>query len=81
MQTLQIIQEIQQLPLAKKFYIMEQTLKSIKKEELNLQTKKSTVLYDDNTNEDFNQISYLVSEKSLATDWLSEEDSRWDKIL
>ncbi len=25
--------------------------------------------------------TYLASEKSLAKDWLSEEDSRWDNLL
>ncbi|MBL0051172.1 MAG: hypothetical protein IPP29_06435 [Bacteroidetes bacterium] len=32
-----IVQEIQRLPLAKRFWVMEQTLKSIKKEELSQQ--------------------------------------------
>ena len=37
MQTLEIIQEIQRLPLTKKFYVVEETIKSIKKEEISLQ--------------------------------------------
>lgn len=37
MQALEIIQEIQRLPLSKRFYVVEETLKSIKKEELNNQ--------------------------------------------
>jgi hypothetical protein len=34
-----IIQEIEKLPLSKRFWVMEQTLKSIKKEELKLESK------------------------------------------
>ena len=26
-------------------------------------------------------ITHLVNEKSLAQDWLSEDDNRWDKLL
>lgn len=37
MQTLEIIQEIQRLPLSKKFYVVEETIKSIKKDEVNHQ--------------------------------------------
>ncbi len=34
MQTFEIIQEIHRLPLAKKFFVVEETIKSIKKEEM-----------------------------------------------
>ena len=34
MQTLDLLKEINRLPLNKKFYIIEETLKSIKREEL-----------------------------------------------
>ena len=37
MQTLEIIQEIQRLPITKRFYVVEETIKSIKKEEINHQ--------------------------------------------
>ena len=30
--------------------------------------------------EDVEEVT-LMSEKSLAEDWLSEEDNRWDKVL
>ena len=78
-----IIQEIQQLPLSKKFFVMEETLKSIKKEEMNHQPKiAADELYDDHAHgKELTDPSYLVSEKSLANDWLSEEDSRWDSLL
>lgn len=33
MQTLELIEEIQRLPLTKKFYIVEETIRSIKKHE------------------------------------------------
>jgi hypothetical protein len=35
MQTINIIQEIQRLPLDKKYWIIEETIKSIKQDELN----------------------------------------------
>ena len=34
MQVLEIIQEIQRLPITKRFYVVEETIKSIKKEEM-----------------------------------------------
>lgn len=37
MQTLELIQEIQRLPLIKKFYVIEETIKSIKKDEVSQQ--------------------------------------------
>ena len=63
-----IIAEINLLPLHKKFFVMEQTLQAIKKEELKGQNEDDLFLAS-------------VSEKSLAQDWLSEEDNRWDNIL
>jgi hypothetical protein len=71
-----IVQEILRLPLSKRFFVMEQTLKSIKKEELNHQIDTDV---DDEKDLSFSALS--VSEKSLAKDWLSSEDNRWDKIL
>ena len=48
MQTLEIIQEIQRLPLTKKFYVVEETIKSIKKEEISLQMELAAKeLYSD----------------------------------
>lgn len=80
MQVKSIIQEIQQLPLDKRFYIMEQTLKSIKDEELKYQTTNE--LYNEVAEDkELNFPAHKVSEKSLATDWLSEEDKRWDNLL
>ena len=70
MQVKMILQEIQRLPLNKRFLVVQQTLKSIEKE-------KKLVL--DNKNEHFANI--IVNEKSLANDWLSDEDNRWDKFL
>ena len=69
-----IVQEIKRLPLAKRFFVMEQTLKSIKNEELSHQLD-----YDPEDENDFSNLS--VSEKSLAKYWLSTADNRWDKIL
>jgi hypothetical protein len=67
-----IIQEIERLPLDKRFLVMEQTLKSIKKEELT----RHIVWDDDNAGS-----LHLVSETSLAKEWLSQEDNRWDDVL
>ena len=51
MQALEIIQEIQRLPLAKRFYVVEETIKSIKKEEMNNQMElAANELYSDYTN-------------------------------
>ena len=79
MQIKTIIQEIQRLPLDKRFFVIEQTLKSIKNEELKNQL--ITEFFND-TSEKKNQLStVLVNEKSLAKDWSSDEDSRWDNLL
>lgn len=51
MQALEIIQEIQRLPLTKRFYVVEETIKSIKKEEMNNQMElAANELYSDYTN-------------------------------
>jgi hypothetical protein len=48
MQALEIIQEIQRLPINKRFYVVEETIKSIKKEELNHQMELAVnELYND----------------------------------
>ena len=65
-----ILQAIQRLPLNKRFLVVQQTLKSIEKE-------KKLVL--DDKNEHFANI--IVNEISLASEWLSAEDNRWDKFL
>jgi hypothetical protein len=65
-----IIAEINLLPLRKKFFVIEQTLKAIKKEEFKGQPENDDDL-----------LLVRVNEKSLAQDWLSEEDNRWDNIL
>lgn len=50
MQTIDIIHEIQRLPLAKRFYVVEETIKSIKKEEMNHQMElAANELYEDYT--------------------------------
>ena len=81
MQIKSIIQEIQQLPLDERFYVMEQTLKSIKKEELKQHKEsESDDIYGDYVSEK-KVNAYSVNEKSLAADWLSDEDNRWDNLL
>lgn len=52
MQTTEIMKEIEHLPLNKKFYVVEETLKSIKKEELHHQMEYAAKeLYDDYAND------------------------------
>ncbi|OFY69738.1 MAG: hypothetical protein A3G23_11330 [Bacteroidetes bacterium RIFCSPLOWO2_12_FULL_37_12] len=52
MQTVDIMQEIQRLPLNKKFYVVEETIKSIKTDELNHQTELAVdELYNDYVND------------------------------
>lgn len=71
-----IIREIQDLPLVDRFLIVEQTLESIKNEELNLHKESGK---EDLPLKRFKDFS--VNEKSLDEDWLSEEDKRWDNLL
>lgn len=48
MQALEIIQEIQRLPITKRFFVIEEAIKSIKKEEMNQQLELAvTELYND----------------------------------
>jgi hypothetical protein len=52
MHTTDLIKEIEQLPLSKKFLIVEETLKSIKKEELKNQIEFAVnELYEDYVND------------------------------
>ncbi|OFY70100.1 MAG: hypothetical protein A3G23_11715 [Bacteroidetes bacterium RIFCSPLOWO2_12_FULL_37_12] len=52
MQTVDIMQEIKRLPLNKKFYVVEETIKSIKKDELNHQMGLAVdELYNDYVND------------------------------
>ena len=79
MQVKTIIQEIQQLSLRKRFLIIEETLKSIKKEELKISAHND--IFDDSNDANSVLSTLSINEKSLAKDWLSEEDDRWDKLL
>ena len=48
MQTADIVNEIKRLPLTKKFYVVEETLKAIKEEEMGHQLELAVQeLYDD----------------------------------
>ena len=52
METKDLIHEIQQLPLIQRFYVVEETLKSIKKEKLEQQMElAANELYDDYVND------------------------------
>lgn len=52
MQIIDLIQEIQRLPLTKRFYVVEETIKSIKKEEMQHQMELAVnALYEDYVND------------------------------
>lgn len=52
MQTIKLISEIQRLPLKQRFFVVKETIKSIKKEELSNQMELATKeLYNDYVNE------------------------------
>lgn len=74
-----IIREIQLLPLNERFMVVEQTLKSIKKEEFkNIKEEKDLKKNDDK----FSDLSSVNTNNfSLAKEWLSDEDKRWDNLL
>ena len=76
MKTIDLIQEIQRLPLSKRFFVLEQTLKSIKNEEIRLQ-----LISNSDETDDLSLFTLAANEKSLAEDWMSAEDNRWDKVL
>ncbi len=69
MQTLEIIQEIQKLPLDKKFQIVEETIKSIKMQESNNQMDLAVnLLFDDySTNKELTIFSSLDLEDFYET--------------
>lgn len=52
MHTIDLLEEIQRLPLSQRFYVVEETLKSIKKEELqHLMELATNELYEDYAND------------------------------
>jgi hypothetical protein len=52
MQIIDLIREIQRLPLTKRFYVVEETIKSIKREEMNHQMELTVnELYNDYVND------------------------------
>lgn len=52
MQTIDLIHEIQRLPLAERFFVVEEIIKSIKKEEMQHQMELTAeALYDDYVND------------------------------
>lgn len=61
MQSLEIIQEIQRLPLTQKFYVVEETIKSIKKDEMRQQMERAVnELYNDySTNKELTAFTAL----------------------
>ena len=77
MQVKMILQEIERLPLRKRFLVIQQTLKSIEKEEKMHSEIKDSLLYEKESSIQ----NLMINEKSLSEDWMSDEDNRWDKFL
>jgi hypothetical protein len=72
MQTVELINEIQQLSLSKKFYVVEETLKSIKKDELKLQMESAVeALYNDYATD--RELTAFTSLDFFAATSLAEE--------
>jgi hypothetical protein len=71
MQTKELIKEIQQLPLDQKFFVVEETIKSIKKEEMSNQMELAAIeLYDDYVNEhELTAFTLLDFENFYETKW------------
>lgn len=69
MQAFDIVQEINRLPLGKRFYVLEEIIKSIKKEEMNQQMElASEILLDDyNNDKDLTAFSTLDFEDFYET--------------
>ena len=71
MQTIDLIQEIQRLPLTQRFYVVEETIKSIKKEEMGHQMElAANELYDDYVNnKELTAFTSLDFEDFYETKW------------
>jgi hypothetical protein len=69
MQPLQIIKEIKRLPLSKRFYIVEETIKSIKNEEVSQQMELAVnELYNDyNTDKELTAFTSIDLEQFYET--------------
>jgi hypothetical protein len=69
MQPLQIIKEIKRLPLSKRFYIVEETIKSIKNEEVSQQMELAVnELYNDyNTDKELTVFTSIDLEQFYET--------------
>ena len=69
MQPLQIIKEIKSLPLSKRFYIVEETIKSIKNEEVSQQMELAVnELYNDyNTDKELTAFTSIDLEQFYET--------------
>jgi hypothetical protein len=53
----------------------------IKSKFADIQIKEKKSKTKDGIEEDSTYETMLLSEKSLAEDWLSDEDNRWDEVL
>jgi len=56
-------------------------LNHIKSKFADIQIKEKKSKTKEVTEEDSSYETMLLSEKSLAEDWLSDEDNRWDEVL
>jgi hypothetical protein len=53
----------------------------IKRKFSNIQIKEKKSSDNSYTEDEIPNETYLLSEKSLAEDWLSDEDDKWDEVL
>ena len=53
----------------------------VKSKFVDIQIKEKKSKAKDVAEEDSTYEAMLLSEKSLAEDWLSDEDNRWDEVL
>lgn len=56
-------------------------IKHVKSKFSDIQIKEKKSKYKDIPEEDSTYETMLLSENSLAEDWLSDEDNRWDEVL
>jgi len=56
-------------------------IKHIKSKFTDIQIEEKKTNIENMVEEDSTYNTLLLSEKSLAEEWLSEEDNRWDEIL
>jgi hypothetical protein len=76
-----IVHEVNRLPLSERISLIEQTLKTIKHENIQpIGNLKKSATKKTARSEAVDK-DYLINLPSLAEAWLSKEDDRWDQYL